>query len=1097
MSYEHPLGLSDAYDRAGSRESWSGVAFREDRFAQAAELNEIQTIESRRGRRIANLTAKDGDRTEGCEITVIGDLVEGEPPDPATMTVRIATGRIYVGGDVLPVSAATFTGLHVMGERTIGVRLVKTIVTELDDPILLGLHPGSEAEGEPGAARIVTSLSWALSTDEEPGEFFAVYLIKDGAVINQVPPPALTGIMQQIGRYDFDANGNYVVDGCMVDALGKTGSDQVFSIGAGTANIQGFKRIRETAMRHFEPEAPDLETIIAEPQTFTGPTNGETVISVLRPPIAAVTSAIVVKRITETVVRGSTPNGLDALQSSSVVAIESITQGATTYVAGTDYALSGNSVSWAPGGAEPANSSTYTVTYRYNAAVTPIEVTATTVKVAGGVNGSTALISYTSKLPRADILCLDITGRPVYIKGVSARKGGLAPLPPASLLKLAEVHNDWLAKPVITNNGTRNYTYDEQRRFFNRLVDILEQFERTRLEAQVTAFEPVSKKGIFTDSFVDDFYRDQGSAQTAAVNRGVLQLGIDDVLLQLAGTTVETLAWVPEIVVRQELATSSIEINPYDNFVRMPAGMKLEPAVDFWTEEQTEWTSPVTREFQTAPNEPPGQTTINEVTEIRRVNAVTLRQIPVTVALEGFGVGENLATLTFDGVNVKPAGTQTGDANGEITVTFTVPANIPVGRRLVRATGAVDSFAEAIFVGEGTIDITTMRRVTLIARAAPDPVVINITTTTVVNQVNVAQVTGGVVNGGGQGNDSGNSGGGQDPLAQTFTLPEPRHVVGLNFKFAAIGDRTNGVRVQLATVQNGWPTREVLAEAFINMQTVSVNVWTEARFAYPVFLPADREFCFVILTADPDHAVAIAKLGDVDVPTQTRVSAQPYTVGVLLTSANRLTWTPYQEADLTFQIVCARFAPQTRTFDLWTGSFDQVSDIIVRGTVEIPTQAARFRYELVRATGQVIALAPGQTHSFAEFVDEDVTLRAVMSGTEVISPILYPGTLLIGGRIREEGTYITRVFTMGSAVRIAALFAALIPPGANVAVHVDAADDNWQALAADGATVLGGGWNEPRYTKSSYTAAIGRVRVKLTGTPAARPSIAKLRAYSV
>jgi hypothetical protein len=84
----------------------------------------------------------------------------------------------------------------------------------------------------------------------------------------------------------------------------------------------------------------------------------------------------------------------------------------------------------------------------------------------------------------------------------------------------------------------------------------------------------------------------------------------------------------------------------------------------------------------------------------------------------------------------------------------------------------------------------------------------------------------------------------------------------------------------------------------------------------------------------------------------------------LLTCANRLTWSPMQDADMHFHVVCARFAPATKTVDLWTGAFTTISDVIVRGAVEVPTNAAQFRYELVRASDAVIPLAPGQTREF-------------------------------------------------------------------------------------------------------------------------------------
>ncbi|WP_276200689.1 DUF4815 domain-containing protein [Chelatococcus sp. XZ-Ab1] len=1083
MSHEHPSGVPGAYDRSADHPDWARVVMREDRIAQAAEINEIQSLGERRVRRIGNLIAKDGDRQEGADIIV----------DTEAGTVSLTAGRIYVAGDVRPVEAAVLTDVPMTGEVRVGVRLIGTVVTEDDEPSLVGLHPGTEGEGEPGAARVAEHLVWALADDEQPGEFISVYVLRDGTVIDQMPPPALTGVIQQIARYDYDALGHYIVDGCEVTPLGRIGTDQVYSIAAGTANISGFKRIRETALRYAVPEDPDLEPIAAEPHTFTGPTGGSSIVAVSRPPIAAVTSAIVVKRVTETLVRGPVAGGTDPLQFPAVVEIESVVQGGTTFASST-YALAGDGVSWAPGGAEPAPGSSYQVTYLYNVAVVPDNVTDREVTVSGGVQGRPVLVSYTSKVPRIDLICMDVMGRAAYVRGISARNGGLPPIAPTSLLKLAEVHHNWFGAPTVINNGTRNYTFDQQRRLFGRLIDVLETFDRSEAERDILAREPVAKRGIFTDAFVDDFYRDQGAVQTAAINRGVLQLAIDNVLMQRAGSAIETLPWAEEVIVSQPLRTSSMKINPYMNFTAMPAALVLEPAADFWTEVQTQWTSPVTREFTAAPDTPPGSTTINEVVEIQRTQAEFLRQIPIQATIEGFSPNENLSKLTFDGVDVKPPGTQTTGPDGRLIVSFQIPANMPAGRRMVRAEGAAGGFAQAIFVGEGTVDINTMRRVTLVARAAPDPV--QITNITVVNQITNVVIRQPEAQQQQGADQSSGEGGSSDPLAQPFTLPEPRHIAGINFRFTAIGNRANGVRVQLSTVLNGYPTNEVLAEAFVNMQTVEVGELVEARFRTPVFLPADRQFCFVVLTADADHAVAIARLGDVDPLTQQRVSSHPYTVAPLFSSVNRLAWTAHQDTAMHFELVAAKFTATSRTIDLWTGEFQQISDVLVRGTVDIPSDAARFRYELVSGS-TVIALAPGQGVAFSEFVTGEVTLRAVLTGTAKVAPILYPGTTLVGGRIRPSGTYITRAFDMGNAVRVAALFAARLPAGSAVAVHVDGTDNNWQPLSAAGAGVLGGGWTEPRYERTNFTAQQGRIRITLTGSPGARPSIARLRAYSV
>jgi hypothetical protein len=1078
--FEHPSGLPAAFDRTDADPARARLVWPEGSYLQGADLNEAQGLIERRTRRIGNLTARDGDRIDGAAIVI----------NTAEARATLSAGQIYVAGDVRSVPAAVFDPFPLIGEISVGVKLRRILVTADDDPTLLGLEPGSDAEGEPGAARVRETLVWARSNDSQPGDYYQVYQVSNGVVVDNRTPTALSGVMQQISEYDYDALGNYAVnDGCRVTALGKIGADQVFSIAAGRFNVTGWKRTREAAARHAEPEAPDLEVVTAEPITMNGPTGGAHVLTVARAPIAGVTAAVIVKRVTQTVTRSSTPNTSDALQFAAVVAVESVVQGGTTFVPGTDYTVAAGAINWSPGGAEPAAASTYTVTYLYNDSVTPTDVTATTVTVTGGVNGQLAQITYTSKVPRIDVLGVDVTGRSVYLKGVAAREGGLPPIVPGNILKLAEIVNDWIGVPVVRNNGTRNFTFAYMARMFARTVDILDQFGRQQLRSSIAELAPVSKKGIFTDDFTDDTYRDAGATQTAAINRRVLQLGIDNVLMQRAGTQIETLPFSEEVVLAQPLRTSSMLINPYDNFTPFPASIRLEPPIDFWTDVVTTWTSEVTREFQTAPNVPPGTTTITEEVEVRRSAAPSLRTIAVAVTLEGFGVGENLATLTMDGVSVKPGGLQTANAAGLITLSFDIPANMPSGRRVVRATGAAGSFAETIFVGEGIIDERIMRRVNLVTRAAPPPpapVFI-----TVIQQVSDPTIS--IGNEGGGGN-------GFDPLAQSFSLPEGRMVIGVNFRFSAIGNRANGVRIRLSPMVNNMPSNEALADAFVSMATPQVGDLVEARFRAPVYLDPTRQYCFVVLTADGDHAISIARLGDVydaGGGLQQRVSAQPYTVGVLFASSNDFSWTPIQDADAHFEIVAARFTATSRTVDLWTGAFDGISDIMVRGGFDVPTAAAALRYELVRASGQVIPLAPGQTRPFAEFLDEVVTIRAVLTGSETISPILYPGSLIIGGRIRTSGTYISRAFPLGAAVEVSALLKQILPAGAGVTIDVEGPSNTWSALDPVEAEAIGGNWSEVKYTRDPHTAANGRVRITLTGGPGARPSVAELRAYTI
>src|SRR5690606_14432878 len=135
--------------------SQQALVFMGDRIVQAAELNELQTVVRSRGARVDGLVVKEGDRISGAEALV--DVDAG--------TVMLASGRVYAGGDVLSVPGATLHDVPMIGRAVIGVRLSKAWITAEDDPTLLGLVPGTEGEGEPGAARETFSLAWALSGD--------------------------------------------------------------------------------------------------------------------------------------------------------------------------------------------------------------------------------------------------------------------------------------------------------------------------------------------------------------------------------------------------------------------------------------------------------------------------------------------------------------------------------------------------------------------------------------------------------------------------------------------------------------------------------------------------------------------------------------------------------------------------------------------------------------------------------------------------------------------------------------------------------------------------------------------------------------------
>ena len=1056
--FAHPT-LPDTFDRGPLKPQFTRVLFPEGTILQGADLNEVQTQISSRGQRVANLISRDGDRIEGADIIV----------NTLTGAVTLTSGKVFVKGDVRQVAGAILTGVSMVGEVSIGVRLTSSIVTHVEDPDLKGLMAGSEAEGEPGAAREVETVAWGRSGDGGTGDLYKVYLLKDGVAIDQTPPPNLSGVNAAIALYDRGAHGHYVVRGCQVSPLGLSAGAQLFSIGAGEANILGFKRTREFDLRHTEPETAETEEVEAEPRTYVS--GASYTFTPYHTPIATVLGVSVEKEKTVTVTKGALTGSLDSLPDTSVISLIEVKQGGTTYVASTDYVLNADKVDWTPVGAEPAGGSSYTVKYRYYDTVplgSGYSFTPDRITVNGGVAEGSAILRYTFKLPRKDILCLDQSGLSVYVKGLPARENPVAPITPTDLLKLAEISNDWKGTPKVKNAGIRSVPYEELWRYLQFLFDSRDLLNLERLKSGIDRREPVLKKGSFVDPFVSDYYRDAGVVQTAAIFDGAMQLAIDPTIYPIPLTAPLMLDWTHEVVLQQTLYSFCMPVNPYAVTDPLPGEIDLSPSSDFWTEFQTTWLSDVTREITGGF----GGSSVEVVETPDSTRPLEfLRQIAVAFTIRGFLPNEQLATLTFDGVNVKPAGTQTANAQGVITNSFIIPPMIAAGVKRVEATGSADSAAQSLFQGQGTLDVTTRRRITTIVRPTLG--------------INPLQV------GPGAGRQN------IDPLAQPFILTEGRFISAIDVKFCAKGSAANAVYVEIVTVRDGTPTTEVLAQCILDVTPVILNAWTRCVFPMPFWLQDGIEVAVVLKTDDTLHAVQTADLGSVDIVSGERIAAMPFVFGPLHSSSNARSWTAHQTRRMTLRVVAAKFAPVTKTYNFGNLSVADMSDILIAAAVELPTADAKLYFEIERQSGEIIKIAPGQSMPFDEYITESLPFRAVLSGTEKVSPVLHRELQVIAGKIRAQGTYVTRALALGTAIRLAATFKALLPSGSTLNVECDATNDIWTALTETASVALDLGFLEKTYTKTPYTAVQGRLRMTFTGGPAARPRFEDMTAVVV
>ncbi|MDM9647758.1 DUF4815 domain-containing protein [Rhizobium sp. S163] len=1060
MANEHKSGLAFAIDRAtGKREQQSVVFYGERPFIQSAELIELQTIMRERAARGMKLVANDGNRVSRADAVV----------NIEAATVTLTDGEIFVAGDVFPVEAAVLSAVPMTGRTEIGVRLTTTWLTSEDDPTLLGQVPGL-AEGEPGAAREVAAIAWAHIDDGGAGDFYTVYTLQDGTILDQTGPSILEPAMQALAAYDRP-NGNYIVSGCRVTALGADAGAQQFSIEQGEANINGYKRTRLAALRYAEPEAWDELAIPGETHIYAG--GASFTFAVDQAPIADINSILLTKERTYTLTRGAIANGADQLPDTSILSVSLVKKGSTTYASPADFKLEGRTIDWSAAGSEPAAGETYQVTYRYRASVSADASTATTITVSGGVAGGEIIVAYTQKLPRVDRLCLLQDGSPLYIKGLPARQNPLPPGAPSDALKLCQISYDWMSTPVITsdgiNDGVRFVSAAEQARFNNMLLDLGRLVQLERLKSGIDAREPVAKKNMFVDPFADDTYRDGGTPQSGAISDGMLMLAITPTFYSAPIDKAVTLDFVEEVIISQELKTFCELINPYQNFTLLPGSLKLTPAVDFWTESREEWLSAQTVQFNqgTRSDGGPLQTTstTTQLVDQRIEQLEFLRQIQVAFEISGFGPGEILKTLTFDDIDVKPAGVQTANAQGKISGTFIIPANVTAGSKVMAAEGMGGIEATTIFTGQGTIEIDVMRRVTT------------------VNNWTRAQVTRSISTNWNSGNNSNGGRGGassSDPQAQLFAVSEPRQILGVDFHLCKIGDTAKHLLVDQVSIDNGYPTADIAAEAVVSMIGAGIG-WKSARYNLPLTTLADRSHAFVIKTDDNLHSVSGAKLGGFDAELQKYVTVHPYVTGPRFSSVNAQTWTAHQDEALSFRVVAAKYPVKTKTVDLGTYNLVACSDLQVRAAVELPSAGCTVIFEVERPNGTIYKLLPFQVLSLTEFITETVHLRAVLTGTEKLSPILYAPIELIAGKIATELTYVTRAFTLGEAVRVANYFKAYLPGGATIAMSYSVDGGAFVNVPVTSIEALAYPlWSERKHEKTGLNGT--NIRLKLTGT---------------
>ncbi|MDI6836123.1 MAG: hypothetical protein QMD99_10460, partial [Rhizobiaceae bacterium] len=446
-----------------------------------------------------------------------------------------------------------------------------------------------------------------------------------------------------------------------------------------------------------------------------------------------------------------------------------------------------------------------------------------------------------------------------------------------------------------------------------------------------------------------------------------------------------------------------------------------------------------------------------------------LRQIPVAFRVSGLGAGEALASLSFDGINVNPGGI-VANAEGIATGSFVIPAHVAAGTKTVRAAGAAGLSCDTTFIGEGRLETTRVR------------------TTTVLERFSTAVVRRPVRR---ESSERDN-----DPQAQSFALQAGRFITSLDLRFCRIGNRAHPVDIDIVTMENGLPTQTAVATARISMYGVVANTWTRIRFDHPVYVPADTYVAFVVRTDDGEHSVSIANLGDFDAANQRWVSAQPYVIGDRFDGSNNYSWLVHPESDVTFRANAAVFGPASKTILLGTFAVTNLSDVLILADVILPEASCSVVFR-VKIGPTIYTVAADQTLELTSYFTGTVTVSAVLTGDARVSPVLSRDINIVFGSMKTSGRYVGLGFTMGDPVQLDIVFSGLLPSGSTVSVAADGNNDVWTPATLTTSVPIDDGFTEYTYRIPAHSAPDGgRVRIDITGTPAARPAVSDLRAFT-
>lgn len=906
---------------------------------QAREFTELQSTLYSHIQRIADTVLKNGDRISGCNLIISDNNTK------ATITA----GSIYLDGLVLTTDGGSLdiTGV---GQEVIGAKVKNTIVTPSDDASLYDPAEESDNAGQPGGFRNKSEVVFTIGDSNST----PLFTLNNGTPLVDNSDHQLAQVTDLLAKRTWDESGNYKIQGLLVSANPNVSSlDKIpLQLSSGRAYIKGYE-VNKTVTSSFTVDtSTDYDTAHNELKRYV---DGTLVYPLNNPSVRNINRVTMNVYSEKSVTRGPIPGGRDSLadSKSSVVSILEVSDSSRTYKYGDDYTLDDNNstINWSnPTGNEPSTGSTYVIKM-----VVTQDLPKESYNLGSSSDGTKDSLVLNDKAPkpyvqdntqfngifyieyefyyvRQDLILLDQSGNIIVLKGrpdlvskVETPSNQNDNLLPISSVRIQPIDN---TVQVINSDEVR-LTMNDLYNLVKRVNDLEDNQAQQDLDRAAQDGEDATRlSGIYTDGFLNIKKADinhpdyKGSIDldqnefTVNSEQTVTSLKIDNGNVStdvgIVGRVVSA-PFTPVLSLSQPVSTESTPVNKFAVYNPL-ALVTLTPAVDNWVDESksivsntktttstlrrwwyhggASWTDSEKQKWIDAGFADGGRslgwsggtgTTTSTTSTVDLDEAVFyMRQKEVTVSGTNFLPNSDNIQCTFNDIPVSltptgttSAGTSAGtvkcDEDGKFSASFTVPANVQCGTVEV-AFKNTSNYGSTSYTANGRKRHVTDSVLTVITNVSP-----------------------------------------QDPIAETFQFVERDSIVIKAGLFFASKDSAKSIIVELRDTVNGYPGTKVYARKILAPEDINLSddgsAETLVSFDQPTLCDKTLQYSLAVVTDSNEYSVYTATRGNKITGTNTMMTTNPYSDGVMFVSSNNLAWESQQDSDLKFNLYAAQYNP--------------------------------------------------------------------------------------------------------------------------------------------------------------------------------------------